>query len=90
MVVAGLIVGTVFTAFSWVPATRNVAAFASSISWDATTYCNIAVLAVIALLMLRFLRTGGVSMLRMMNMPAEHTTHVHHSSGAPHEPVAGA
>jgi uncharacterized membrane protein YraQ (UPF0718 family) len=90
MVVAGLIVGTIFTAFSWVPATRTVAAFASTISWDATTYGNIAVLAVIALLMLRFLRTGGVGMLRMMNTPAEHMTHVHHGSGAPQEPVAGA
>jgi uncharacterized membrane protein YraQ (UPF0718 family) len=89
MVVAGLLVGTLFTAFAWVPATRNVAAFASSISWDATTYGNIAVLAVIALLLLRFLRTGGIGMLRMMEMPAEHGAH-HHGSGASHEPAAGA
>jgi uncharacterized membrane protein YraQ (UPF0718 family) len=90
MVTAGLIVGTIFTAFAWVPATRNVTAFASTISWDATTYGNIAVLAVIALLLLRFLRTGGIGMLRMMEMPAEHVAHLHQGSSAPHEPVAGA
>jgi len=88
MVAAGLIVGSMFTALGWVPANRNVAAFTTTISWDATTYCNIVVLAVIALLLMRFLRTGGVGMLRMMDVPAEHMAH-HHGSSAPHEPVTG-
>jgi hypothetical protein len=89
MAAAGLLVGAVFTAINWVPVTRNVAAFATTISWDATTFCNIAALAVIALLLLRFLRTGGIEMLRMMEMPAEHMEHHHHGSSVPHEPVAG-
>jgi uncharacterized membrane protein YraQ (UPF0718 family) len=90
MAAAGLIVGALFTALNWVPVSRNVAAFAITISWDATTFCNIAALAVIALLLLRFLRTGGIEMLRMMEMPAEHMEHHHHGSSVPQEPVAGA
>ena len=68
---------------------RSVAAFATTISWDATTFGNIAMLAVIALLLLRFLRTGGIAMLRMMDMPPEQMAVAHHGSSAPHEPVAG-
>jgi uncharacterized membrane protein YraQ (UPF0718 family) len=72
MVLAGLAVGALFTALGWVPANRDVTAFATTVAWDATTYLNIVVLVVIAVLLVRFLRTGGVSMLRMMDMPAEH------------------
>jgi uncharacterized membrane protein YraQ (UPF0718 family) len=75
MVAAGLAVGALFTALGWVPANRNVAAFNTSIAWDATTFLNIAVLVVIALLLVRFLRSGGVAMLRMMDMPADQMTH---------------
>ncbi len=76
MVLAGLAVGAVFSALGWIPANRNVTVFATTIAWDATTYLDIAVLVVIALLLVRFLRTGGVSMLRMMEhmaAPAEAT-----------------
>ena len=75
MVVAGIAVGALFTALGWVPINRNVAAFSTSIAWDATTFLNIAVLVVVALLLVRFLRTGGVAMLRMMDMPAAPTAH---------------
>jgi uncharacterized protein len=75
MAAAGLIVGSIFTAFGWVPGTRNVAALDSVIAWDTTTYLDIAMLVLIALLLVRFLRTGGVGMLRMMDMPAEHAAH---------------
>jgi uncharacterized membrane protein YraQ (UPF0718 family) len=72
MVVAGLAVGAAFSALGWAPNNRNVSAFATAITWDATTYLNIVVLVVIALLLVRFLRTGGIGMLRMMDMPAKH------------------
>ena len=75
MVAAGLAVGALFTALGWVPRNRNVAVFSTSVTWDATTFLNIAVLVVIALLLVRFLRTGGVAMLRMMDMPADQMTH---------------
>jgi uncharacterized membrane protein YraQ (UPF0718 family) len=88
MVVAGLAVGALFTAAGLVPGNRTVSAFSADISWDSTTYLNIVVLAMIALLLMRFLRTGGVGMLRMMDMPAEHMAH-HHGSTAPHESAIG-
>ncbi len=83
MVAAGLAVGALFTALGWVPGNRSVAVFSTSVAWDATTFLNIAVLVVIALLLVRFLRTGGVGMLRMMDMPADHTAH--HGATAAHD-----
>jgi uncharacterized membrane protein YraQ (UPF0718 family) len=88
MVVAGLGVGALFSALAWVPVDRNVTAFSTAVSWDATTYLDIVMLAVIALLALRFLRTGGIGMLRMMQAPADHMAH--HGTSTSHEPVAGA
>jgi hypothetical protein len=75
MVIAGLIVGALFGVLGWVPGSRSIAALSSAITWDATTYLNIAMLAVIALLLLRFLRTGGMGMLRMMEIPSEDEVH---------------
>jgi uncharacterized protein len=87
MVVAGLGVGALFSALGWVPNQRNVTAFTTSVSFDPTTYLDIVMLAVIALLAVRFLRTGGIGMLRMMAMPSDHATH--HGPSTPNEPVAG-
>jgi uncharacterized protein len=87
MVVAGLGVGAMFSALGWVPSERNVSAFSTGVSWDPTTALDIVLLAVIALLGVTFLRTGGVAMLRMMNMPADHMAHS--GSSAPHEPATG-
>ncbi|MHB8489417.1 MAG: hypothetical protein ACYDCS_12050 [Candidatus Dormibacteria bacterium] len=41
------------------------------LAWDAPAYLDIAVLAVIALLLVRLLRTGGIGTLKMMDMPSE-------------------
>ena len=71
MVAAGLLVGWLFSVVGLVPGSRNVTAYAMAISWDLTTFLNIAVLALIAVLLVRFLRTGGIGMLRMMGMPSE-------------------
>src|SRR5579864_5493857 len=53
MVAAGLAVDSVFTTLGWLPSTRNVSAFDTTIAWDMTTYLNIAVLVVIAVLLVR-------------------------------------
>jgi uncharacterized protein len=87
MVVAGLGVGALFSALGWVPSQRNVTAFSTSVSFDPTTYLDIVMLAVIALLAVRFLRTGGIGMLRMMAMPSDHA--MDHGPSTPNEPVAG-
>lgn len=75
MVLAGLAVGAVFTAVGWLPATRGVAAFSTSVSWDVNTFLDLAFLALVAALLVRFLRTGGVSMLGEMEVPPEQRTH---------------
>jgi uncharacterized membrane protein YraQ (UPF0718 family) len=71
MVAAGLLVGWLFSVLGLVPGSRKIAAFGTAVSWDATTFLNIAMVVVMAFLLVRFLRTGGVGMLRMMDMPSE-------------------
>ena len=44
----------------------------TSITWNYTTWLNLAFLVLAGLLVWRFLKTGGPAMLRMMNRPANH------------------
>jgi uncharacterized membrane protein YraQ (UPF0718 family) len=71
MAAAGYIVEVVFGALGIIPTTRAVSAIGEGPSWNYTTALNIVFLAVAAVLAVRFLRTGGPAMLRMMNTPAE-------------------
>jgi uncharacterized protein len=71
MALAGLVVGLLFNAGGLTPTTRHVAAFDTAVSWNYDTFLNIGFLLLIALLLVRFLRTGGVEMLRMMEMPGK-------------------
>jgi len=48
----------------------NARVVEASITWDYTTWLNIAFLILAGLLVWRFLKTGGPAMLRMMNRPA--------------------
>ena len=70
MVIAGLIVEVLFQALGLVPDERNAKVVEASVTWNYTTVLNIVFLALSAVLVLRFLRTGGPQMLRMMNAPA--------------------
>jgi len=70
MAAAALIVELIFGALGLVPAQRNARVVEASITWDYTTWLNIAFLMLAGLLVWRFLKTGGPTMLRMMNMPA--------------------
>ena len=70
MAVAALIVELIFVALGLVPAQRNARVVEASITWDYTTWLNIAFLMLAGLLVWRFLKTGGPTMLRMMNIPA--------------------
>ena len=70
MAAAALIVELIFGALGLVPAQRNARVVEASITWDYTTWLNIAFLILAGLLVWRFLKTGGPAMLRMMNMPA--------------------
>jgi hypothetical protein len=66
MVAAGYVVELVFNPLGLVPATRHATTTQTAISWDYTTYLNIVFLSVAAALVVRFVRSGGLPMLRMM------------------------
>jgi uncharacterized membrane protein YraQ (UPF0718 family)/YHS domain-containing protein len=68
MAVAGLAVDGIFTALNAVPTNRNVTVLTTTISWNYDTFLNIVFLLLIALLGVRFLRTGGVAMLKEMEV----------------------
>jgi uncharacterized membrane protein YraQ (UPF0718 family) len=69
MVVAGYLVELIFGAAGLVPGRRHVTVMEERITWNYTTWLNIAFLVLAALLVWRFLKTGGPAMLRMMNRP---------------------
>jgi uncharacterized membrane protein YraQ (UPF0718 family) len=71
MVVAGLVVETLFGVLGLVPEERNAKVVEASVTWNYTTFLNIAFLVLTAVLVVRFLRTGGPAMLRTMSTPPE-------------------
>ncbi|HVA87668.1 MAG TPA: permease, partial [Candidatus Saccharimonadales bacterium] len=71
MAAAGLVVELVFGALGLVPTQRSALVVEASISLDYTSVLNVAFLVLAALLVWRFLRTGGAGMLAMMDMTAD-------------------
>jgi uncharacterized membrane protein YraQ (UPF0718 family) len=71
MVGAALVVELLFGALGLVPAQRQARIIEASLSWNYTTWLNLLFLILAALLLLRFLRTGGPAMLRMMGKPRQ-------------------
>jgi uncharacterized protein len=74
---AALIVEAMFDFFGLIPQQRSAQVVETSISWNYTTWLNVVFLALAAVLVWRFLKTGGPEMLRMMNRP-------HHSAPGSH------
>jgi hypothetical protein len=72
MAAAGLLVDLLFEALGLVPTTRNAKVVEASITLNYTTVLNILFLALAAALLVRFLRTNGPAMLRMMSSPTGH------------------
>src|SRR5262245_11840118 len=66
---AALIVELLFQAVGLVPEERNAKIVEASVTWNYTTFLNIIFLGLAAVLLWRFVRTGGVPMLRMMGKP---------------------
>jgi hypothetical protein len=64
MALAALIVEVKFGLLGLVPSERNARVVDASITWNYTTWLNIAFLAMAGLLVWRFLMTGGPHMLR--------------------------
>lgn len=92
---AALLTEYLFQALGLIPELRNARVVDAGLSWNYTTWLNIVLLVFAALLFIRFLRTGGPAMLRMMDAPSDgegahcghdqsHHDHSHHDHSHPH------
>jgi uncharacterized membrane protein YraQ (UPF0718 family) len=78
MAFAGYVIEFLFMALGIIPQNRNVVAINEGLSWNYTTVLNIIFLVLAAVLIIRFLRTGGLAMLKMM-ATSEHEMEHHHA-----------
>jgi uncharacterized membrane protein YraQ (UPF0718 family) len=86
MVIAGYLVEFIFGAAGLIPTDRHAAVKMAGVSWNYTTWLNIAFLVLASVFVARFVASGGIPMLRMMggspeirNTPADgaHGNHLH-------------
>ena len=91
MAAAGYLVDAIFSLLRIVPARTGVTIPDSGVSWNYTTWLNIVFLVLAAALILRFVRTGGGPMLRMMggtpDSSPDHSAHDHASRPATDHPA---
>jgi uncharacterized membrane protein YraQ (UPF0718 family) len=80
MVGAALLVEFLFHALGLIPTTHTAEVVEASITFNYTTVLNVIFLMIAALLLMRFFRTGGLEMLRMMDDSSEHGHHQDHST----------
>ena len=82
---AGYLVEIIFGAADLIPEHSDVMVMEQGITWNYTTWLNIAFLILTVLLLVRFVRTGGVAMLRMMggSPDAEHAGDDHRDGNHP-------
>ena len=66
MVAAGYLIEVVFGALGWIPDRASARIPSQGVSWDYTAWLNIVFGLLGAVLCVRFFRTGGLAMLRMM------------------------
>ncbi|WP_194917050.1 permease [Catenulispora rubra] len=85
---AGYVVELLFDAFGWVPGRGGMAVMSEGVKWNYTSWLNIAFLVLALVLVVRFVRTGGMAMMRMMGGgPDDMAGHEHgdeHEHGATH------
>ncbi|MEU2779268.1 permease [Streptomyces sp. NPDC007162] len=86
MVIAGYIVEFAFGGLGLIPDQADAKVPMEGVSWNYTTWLNIAFLLLAAVLLVRFWRTGGMTMLRMMggspDTSHDHADHMHHGHHA--------
>ncbi len=83
MVLGGYAVELIFGGLGLVPDHGQAKVMSEAITWNYTTWLNMAALVLTAVLIVRFLRTGGREMMSMMNgAPDDGTGHTHHEHGA--------
>ncbi|MCW2599703.1 MAG: hypothetical protein JWM02_1532 [Frankiales bacterium] len=66
MVAAAYVVELIFGGLGLVPDSRNAKVVEVNVMWNYTTVLNVVFLALALLLLVRFVRTGGIPMVRMM------------------------
>jgi uncharacterized membrane protein YraQ (UPF0718 family) len=80
--VAGYVVELVFGVLGLIPDRSTAHLPTEGVTWNYTTWLNIVFLVVAAALVVRFVRSGGLSMLRMMgDAPGVEPHHHHHPHG---------
>jgi uncharacterized membrane protein YraQ (UPF0718 family) len=77
MVIAGYIVEFLFGGLGLIPAERAARVAEEGIRWNYTTVLNIVFLLLAAALLVRFFRSGGRSMLKMMGGSPDADEHAH-------------
>jgi len=77
MAAVGYIVEFLFEALGLIPSDRNVVIITEGIQWNYTSILNIVFLVLAAVLVVRFIRTGGLPMLSMMETPEQEMHHEH-------------
>jgi uncharacterized membrane protein YraQ (UPF0718 family) len=78
MVAAGYVIEVLFGLLHLIPAERTAKVVEASISWNYTTYLNITFLILAGALIVRFVRSGGIPMLKMMGGgPDDMSAHDH-------------
>ncbi|MGW4391778.1 permease [Streptomyces sp. NPDC004685] len=86
MVIAGYIVEFAFGGLGLIPDRADAEIPMGGVRWNYTTWLNIVFLLLAAVLVVRFLRTGGLSMLRMMggspDTGHDHTGRLQHGQQA--------
>ncbi|MGA3340957.1 MAG: permease [Methylocella sp.] len=78
MAAAAMAVEGLFGSLGLIPHERQARVVEASITWNYTTWLNIGFLLLTVFLVWRFVTTGGIEMLRMMNKPARGDEAHHH------------
>ena len=84
MVMAGYVVELLFGGLGLIPSPASAKIPDQGVSWNYTTWLNIVFGVIAAALVVRFVRTGGVAMLRMMGGSPDSHEHDHMDSQASH------
>jgi uncharacterized membrane protein YraQ (UPF0718 family) len=71
MVLAGYIIEILFSYLNIIPTNRSMVVISEGVRWNYTSFLNIIFLILAIILVIRFLRTGGPAMLKMMDKNSE-------------------
>jgi uncharacterized protein len=84
MVAAGCLIELIFGTANLIPSSRSATVMQAGISWNYTTWLNIVFLVIAAILVVRFITSGGLPMVRMMGGSPEATNGHHDHSHQSH------